>query len=229
MDVRKDYVQALAIAKKGAKEFPRDVDFQYLLSKLYMLNKDLPNAQRKIDEIITKAPDYKDAYMLAANIQLARNNENGALLYINKGIGRFGKDRDLRMKKLNIYQAAGNYNLADAQADSLLYYFGNDKTTVNTYINYRNEAGTYFFKAGNMTRASMEFEKVLEVDPRNKQALDARINTKLQSGDRESSLAMINMALIKEPNSYELLLKKAGILQELKTFPRSHRSPAGGS
>lgn len=221
MEVRKDYVKALAIAKKGAKEYPRDVDFQYLLSKLYMLNKDLPNAQRKIDEIITKAPDYKDAYVLAANIQLARNNENGALLYINKGIGRFGKDRDLRTKKLDIYQAAGNHNLADIQADSLLYFFGNDKTAVNTYINYRNEAGAYFFKAGNMTRASMEFEKVLEVDPKNKQALDANINTKLQSGDRESSLAMINMALIKEPNSYELLLKKAGILQELKRYPEA--------
>lgn len=221
MEVRKNYAKALELAREAAKAYPRDVDFQYLLGQLYLQTKDLPRAQKKVDEIIEKAPDYKDAYLLAANIQLARSNENAALFYINKGIVRFNRDKSLRLKKMDIYQAAGNYNLASVQADSLLYYFGNDKAIVTTYINYRNENAAYFMKAGNMSKASAEFAKVLEIDPRNKIAMEGNINTKLQSGDLESSLAIVNAALIKDPGSYELLLKKTGMLQELRRYPEA--------
>ncbi len=221
LEGRKDYAKALELARKGAKEFPRNADFQYLLGRIHLLNKDYDKAQSRADEIINKAPEYRDAYLLAADIQLARSNENGALFYINKGIGRFGRDKDLRLKKMNIYQAAGNYTMAGVQADSLLYYFGNDKTVVTTYINYRNETGAFYLKAGNMSKASAEFQKVLDIDPRNKQAFDGNMNTKLQSGDLESSLAIVNTALVKEPNAYDLLWKKTGLLQELKRYPEA--------
>ncbi|PSK93184.1 tetratricopeptide repeat protein [Taibaiella chishuiensis] len=221
LEGRKDYAKALELARKGAKEFPRNADFQYLLGRIHLLNKDLQKAQSRADEIIDKAPEYRDAYLLGADIQLARSNENGALFYINKGLNRFGRDKELRLKKMVIYQAAGNYTMAGMQADSLLYNFGNDRNVVATYINYRNETGAYYMKAGNMSKAAAEFQKVLEIDPKNKTAFDGNMNTKLQSGDLESSLAIVNTALVRDPNAYDLLWKKIGLLQELKRYPEA--------
>lgn len=221
MNGRNNYPYALSLAQTAVKYYPNDVDFQFLLGRLYMLNRDTLGAERKMDEIIAKVPSYKDAYPAAANIQLAKGNRGKALHYLNMGIQRFPRDRDLRLKKLALYAAAGNYRDGNLQADSLISSFPRDTGVVNSYINYHNEAGTYYLKRGDLAGANREFNLVLTIDPNNKDALSGNLSALMQSGNDQNSLAFINEVLLHQPDSYELLKKKLGLLQDMRRYPEA--------
>lgn len=221
MDVNRDYPKALTLAKAAVRDFPQDSDFRFLLGRLYYLNRDLANAERKMDEVITKTPEYKDAYVTAANIQLAKNDARKALIYLNQGQARFGTDREIRIKKLSVYQYYGQYHDGGIYADSLINLFSRDTTIKRAYVDYRLETGNAYLKRGLTEMANAEFAKAVEVAPDNKEALGGVFDARMKSGDKQSSLNFINSMLIRQPNSYDLLMKKAGILQDMKQYPEA--------
>lgn len=221
MDINKDYKKALSLSRSAADQYPDNVDFRFLLGRAYLLNSDYQNAQRVLDEVVKKAPGYKDAYIAAANVQLAQDKGDEALKYINKGLDRFGSDRDLRIKKLSVYQRFNNYEAAGRQADTLLDRHVNDPIATRTFIDYHNEAAAYYQKSGNSILASREYSRVLEIDPKNQEATRGLMNSQLLSGDAQNSLNVINRALLDQPNNYEFLMKKTGLLGEMKRYPEA--------
>lgn len=221
MDVSRNYPKALSLSRSAVEQYPANVDFRFLLGRSYLLNNDLKNAQLVLEDIINKEPSYKDAYIAAANVQLAQQKNSEALRYVNQGLSRYNRDRDLRIKKLTIYQNLRNYDEASRQADTLLSFHRNDAAAIRTFIDYHNDAATYYHKAGNSALAAREYNRVLEIDPQNIEATKGLMNAQLQSGDVQNSLNVINRALLEQPNSYEFLMKKVGILQEMKKYPEA--------
>lgn len=221
MDISKDYKKALSLSRSAVEQYPSNVDFRFLLGRSYLLNGDFRNAQLVLDDIIKREPAYKDAYIAAANVQLAQQKNGEALQYVNKGLARFYRDRDLRIKKISIYQNLKNYDEAGRQADTLLSFHRNDAAAIRIFTDYHNEAAVYYQKAGNSVLAIREYSRVLEVDPQNMEATKGLMNTQLQAGDAQNSLNVINRALLDQPDSYEFLMKKTGVLQEMKRYPEA--------
>lgn len=219
MDVRHNYPEALRLSKLGVEQYPTDIDFHFLLGRAYLLNKEPDKAQHQLDKVIDKSPGYRDAYLFSANVQMARSKGYNAIRYINMGLARFPADRDLRLKKLNIYQAIGDFTAADQQADSLKRLFTRDTLVNREYINYHNETGLYFLRMGNTVAAQRHFERVLDLAPRNAEALQGVMGVRSRSGDVQSTLNTVNAALFQNPRSYDLLIKKLGLLQEMKRYP----------
>ncbi len=221
MDVNRNYTKALSLSRSAVEQFPNDVDFRFLLGRSYLLNNDLKNSQLVLDDIIKKAPNYKDAYIVGANVQLAAKKGNEAMRYINKGLARFNRDRDLRIKKLSIYQTYNNYDEANRQADTLLAHHRNDAASVRAFIDYHNEAARYYQKMGNVSLAVREYNRVLEIDPKNQEATKGSMTAQFQIGDGQNSLNVINRALTEQPDNYEFLMKKVAVLQEMKRYPEA--------
>lgn len=221
IEVRRNYPKALELSKLAAGAFPDDIDFRFLLGRTYFLNNQLDKAQEQLDKVIAQSPGYKDAYTSSANVQLGRNKGYNAIRYINMGLSRFPRDRDLHLKKLNIYQSIGDFIAGDQQADTLRRIFPRDTAAARAYTNYHNESGTYLLKAGNLPAAARHFEQVLLVAPKNGIAEEGILAAKMKSGDDQGTLNTVNAGLQQEPGSYELLMKRLGLLQELKRYPEA--------
>ena len=186
MDVNHNYAKALALAKDASRDFPRDADFRFLLGRLYYLNRDFANAERKLDEVITKTPEYKDAYITAANIQLAKNDGTRALQYLNKGQARFGGDREIRIKKLSVYQSYEQYQQGDLYADSIINLYYRDTMVKRVYVDYYLQTGNAFLKRGLTEMANRAFAKAVQVAPENKDVLSGVLDARMKSGDKQS-------------------------------------------
>ncbi|MDP4292256.1 MAG: tetratricopeptide repeat protein, partial [Bacteroidota bacterium] len=221
IDVRKDYKQAIELCKKGIKDYPNDVDFLFLYGKACLMNQDPARAQKAVAEILQKAPQYKDAYLLGANIQLVRRNNPAASELVSKGLSRFPGDRDLGLKKLDILKSGGSYWSADNHAVRLLQMFPKDPVVFEACVNYYNSAGNAYLRQGNYTKAAMEFDKVLEMSPANPEALRGNLTVKTRSGDNCNSLSAINRALSEHPGAHEFLMKKVTLLQGMKRYPEA--------
>jgi len=224
MNVRQDYVKALSIAKAAAKDYPRNVDFQFLMAKLYLLNKDSVRGERKLTEIITKVPTYKDAYLTAASLYVAKGNEQKALNILDKGLDRYPGEYQMLAKKLDILALTRDYANADKQADRLLRTFPKDSSVLKKYVDYHNEAGNYYLKHGGLDKAFSQFEMALGTSPRNTQAIEGSLSAILLQGNDQNSLAFINQLLAKHPESYELWMKKLGLLQQMRRYPEALES-----
>jgi YaiO family outer membrane protein len=221
MDVNHNYAKALSMAKDAAKDFPQDADFRFLLGRLYYLNRDYNNAEKKLDEVINKTPEYRDAYLAAANVQLAKGNNSKALQYLNKGQSKFKYDKDIRAKKLAVYQSYGLYQIGDLYADSLISMFYRDTMIKRAFVDYRVQTGNAFLKNGLTEAANREFSKAIQVAPENQIVLSSLLDARMKSGDKQSSLNFINSMLLRQPDNYDLLMKKTSILQELHQYPEA--------
>jgi len=221
MDVNRNYAKALSMAKDAAKAFPQDADFRFLLGRLYYLNKDYNNAEKVLDEVMRKTPEYKDAYLAAANVQLAKGSSSKALQYLNNGQAKFRYDKDIRAKKLAVYQTYGLYQLGDLYADSLISIFYRDTMIKRMYVDYRIQTGNVFLKKGLTEAANREFAKAVQVSPEDQTVLSGLLDARMKSGDKQSSLNFINSMLLRQPDNYDLLMKKTGILQELHQYPEA--------
>lgn len=217
-DVNHNYDKALRMVIDAAKKYPDEADFRYLLGRLYYLNNNLSKAEVVLDDVIKNAPDYRAAYVMIATVELALKQPAKAFYYLNLGQKRFPRDYPIRNKKLSIYQAAGQYRQADMYADSLITLFPRDTSIRRLYINYRVEAGTIYLKQGLSTLAKAEFDKVLAIDPQNRDASQGVLNGLVKSGDNQNSLNFVNSQLIQNPKSYDLLMKKIGLLQDEKQY-----------
>lgn len=217
----RNYATALNMAKAASRDFPADADFRFLLGQLYYLNNDVVNAEKKIEEVLRKTPEYKDAYLTAANIQIAKGNTAAAIQHLNTGQARFNRDIPIRAKKLAIYQSTHSYFQGNLFADSLINLFPRDTAARRAFVDYRLETGNDYLKQNFTGQAEREFAKAIEVAPENKEIQDGIFAASLQSGDKQNSLNFINSILAKQPNSYTHLLKKIGILQEMKQFPEA--------
>jgi len=221
MDVKKNYSQALTLSRSAVEQYPADIDFRFLLGRAYLLNNDLNNAQRAIDDVIKRSPGYKDAYIAGANIQIAKRNAAEAMRYVNRGLAKYNRDRDLRMKKMSLFAMYNNYEEAGKQADTLLAAHQSDPLVIRAFIDYKNEAALHYQKAGNIVMAIREYNRVLEIDPRNQVAIQGNLTAQMQVGDGQNSLNVINRVLVGQPDSYEFLMKKIAVLQEMKRYPEA--------
>jgi len=213
-----NYKQAIEISKQALAKQPDMTDQQLLLGRLYMLTGRNDLARKYVKQVLAAAPRYRDAYFYAINIELSEKKYEEAACYADEGLGYFPNDHDLMLKKLSVLDASANFYKGDAYATTLLNTYPEDTTVRNAYTGHYLLSGNYFRARGNNNLARSSYEKALLMEPDNEEATTAITNMYIRSGNLSPALEQVNTALAGNPSSYELLMRKLSLLQDMHSY-----------
>ena len=214
----KHYQKAINMCSKGIEISPKNLDIYLLRGRAYSLEGKIDSARADLNHVIDKNPKYRDAYIYLVNMEAIACNYIQAIEYADMGLKYYPNDRDLLLKKLDVYNKEGDWMESNKLADYLFDRFSNDPYIRTIYLDYKLTLARQYSHKGYIEIAKRAYEAVLEQDPLNKEALQAVYNLDVRSGNYASSLAFTNRALQATPNSYEFLMKKVGILDAMTRY-----------
>ncbi len=214
----KHYQKAIYMCNKAIDISPKNLDIHLLLGHAYSLAGKIDSARIELNYVINRNPRYRDAYIYLVNMEDLACNYLQALEYADMGLKYFPNDRDILLKKLNIYVKMGDWMESNRLADYLFDRFSADPYIRSVYLDYKLAVARQYSHRGYIEIAKRAYEAVLEQDPLNKEALSAIFALDVRSGNYESSLAYTNRALTSTPNSYEYLMKKVSILEAMARY-----------
>jgi tetratricopeptide (TPR) repeat protein len=215
---RKNYPKAIELAKKAVERYPNNVDYNLLLGRLYVLTRDYKRARPYIIKVLDKSPKYRDAYFYAINIELGEGNPTQAIGYCNRALMRFPDDLEFNVKKLSILDADKKFTAGNALAEDIIRKYPDRQTAQNAWVAHHEEAGKYYRDKGLLTQARYHFEQALKIAPDNQDAVNYLAGLNVRTGDHRSALEQVNLALASNPTSYDLLMRKMALLQEMHQY-----------
>jgi len=116
------YAKAIEFYEKLAQILPQDSDVQYSLARLYDDTGSLEKAQSYYDRLLSRDPKNVDALLHMGTLENRRNNPQGSLDYLNRGLTiavQLGNDEE----KAAILDAIGNtYNILNKQDEAIRSY-----------------------------------------------------------------------------------------------------------
>jgi len=212
------YSEALPYAKKAADEFPKNPDYNLLLGKIYIQINKPQLARPYIVRTLSANSNYKDAYLLAINMELASGNTNQAIAYANRALIKYPNDLDFSIKKLAVFDQAHNYPAGDAVALSILETYPNNEKAKNAWTAHFEGAGNYYKSKGMMDQAQRAFAEAMKIAPNNKEVSNQFTTISMKTLTPQEALQQVNNALVTEPRNYDLLMKKLGLLQDMHEY-----------
>ncbi|MBN8718778.1 MAG: tetratricopeptide repeat protein [Sediminibacterium magnilacihabitans] len=215
---QKNYTAAIRYAKSGLANRSGDVDLLFLLGKAYMLRGNADSARPVLRRVVVNQPKYRDAYLLIINLEMQDKHPEEALCFADDALYYFPYDREFMLKKMAALDAGHDRKSADKWADGLYDRYYNDSSILRFYINYKLENARRYLKNGNIPRAHYNYDKVLEEDPVNKEAIDALYSLELRKSNKQAALDLTNRMLGTDPRSYTYLLQKVSLLEEMKRY-----------
>jgi cellulose synthase operon protein C len=214
----KHYQRAVSLLDQAVNISPKNLDIHLMLGRAFGLAGKIDSARQELNYVIQKNPKYRDAYIYLVNIETVACNYQQALEYADMGLKYYPNDRDLLLKKLDIYSKQGDWIESTKLADYLFERYSTDSYIRSVYLDYKLTLARQYSHRGYIEIAKRAYESVLEQDPLNKEALQAVYSLDVRSGNYESSLAYTNRALQSSPNSYEFLMKKISILDAMSRY-----------
>ena len=214
----KHYQKAINMCNKAIDISPHNLDIHLLLGRAYSLAGKVDSARTELNYVIEKNPKYRDAYIYLVNMEAVACNYLQALEYADMGLKYFPNDRDLLLKKLDIYNKEGDWIESNRLAEYLFDRYSTDAYIRSVYLDYKLTLARQYAHRGYIEISKRAYEAVLEQDPLNKEALQAVFALDVRAGNYESSLAFTNRALQSTPNSYEFLMKKISILDAMSRY-----------
>ncbi len=214
----KHYQKAINLCNKAKDISPHNLDIHLLLGRAFSLAGKIDSARQELNYVIEKNPKYRDGYIYLINLESQACNYLQALEYADLGLKYFPIDRDILLKKLDIYLKEGDWMEANKMADFMYERFSTDAYIRSVYLDFKLSLARQYSRRGYIEIAKRAYEAVLEQDPMNKEALQSVFALDVRSGNYESSLDYVNRALQATPNSYEFLKKKVSILDEMSRY-----------
>lgn len=212
------YDKAIRLSQEALKAQPDFIDQQLLLARLYMLTKQYDLSRKYIKEVLAKNPHYRDAYYYAINVELTTGKYAEAECYTDEALSYFPGSPEFMLKKLGILNLQHKVYRGNELAETLLNKYPEDTTVRNAYIEHYLLSGKYYQQLGNSGMARQSYDRVLLVDPRNQEAREANLGVALKGGNYQSALEQVNDELAAHPGSYDLLMHKLGILQDMHAY-----------
>ncbi|SEW41025.1 tetratricopeptide repeat protein [Chitinophaga arvensicola] len=212
------YDKAIALSQQALKAQPDFIDQQLLLARLYMLTKQYDLSRKYVKEVLAKNPQYRDAYYYAINVELTTGKYAEAECYADEALSQFPGSREFMLKKLGILDMQHKVYRGNELAETVLNKYPEDTTVRNAYVEHYLLSGKYYQQLGNSGMARQSYDRVLLVEPRNQEAREASLGVALKGGNYQSALEQVNDELLAHPGSYDLLMRKLGILQEMHAY-----------
>lgn len=214
----RNYRIAISLAREGLRLRDNFMDLHLLIGKLYTITKNYDSARYHIKYVISNDPRYKDAYFYAINIEASTNKYEEALCFVDDALYFFPNDKEFLLKKLSLLQQTRRTYQSILMADKILDKYPSDAKVIMAFVEHKLVLGRYYMQRGILTQARIHFENALAADPSNREALNALYNIEIRSGNYQAALNRVNYALIRNPNSYDLLMSKVGIQQSMHAY-----------
>lgn len=215
------YQKAIALSQQALKVRPGFTDQELLLGRLYMLTGNFPAARQYVHKVIKESPNYRDAYLYAVNIEMLTRQYAQAERYVNDALKQFPGDKEFMLKRLSILDVTERFQGGNVFAENLLETFPGDTTVRKAYVGHYLMAGHFYRQRGIPSLAEQHYEKALAMQPGNQEATSAITNMYLRSGSYERALEQVNAQLAVNPASYDLLMHKLGLLQDMHNYPEA--------
>src|SRR5690606_22921502 len=134
-----------------------------------------------------------------------------ALQQVNNALVTQPRNYDLLMKKLGLLQDMHEYSDANKVLRDLTTYYPGDAKVRSLNLELKMEASQYY----EHTDPYVLYQSVLDVNPGNQEALNKLISISMDRGVYRNALDWINKGLTSRPDDFELLSKKADVLEIL--------------
>lgn len=215
---QQNYAKAIELAKKAVDENPRNMDYNLLLGRLYIMTKQYAQARPLVVKVLDRSPKYKDAYLSAIAMEIGAQDLPQALHYANEGIEHFPNDRAFAIKKLSILDADKKFVQGDSVTEQLLNNNPGNADVTKQAIEHYRMAGVHFKNMGYLAESKSYFKKIQKIAPDNKDAMAALTGLGIQTEDYPAAMQQIAAGLSVNPTSYDLLMKKLSLLQEMHRY-----------
>lgn len=214
----RQYPKAIALCNKALDISPKNLDIRLLLGRAYALAGKIDSARIELNKVIEKNPKYRDAYIYLINMETVACNYVQAIEYADMGLKYFPNDRDILLKKLDVYNKEGNTIESNKLSEYLFDKYSSDPFIRTVYVEYKLTLARQYAHKGYIDMAKRAYEAVLEQEPTKAEALEAVYNLDVRSGNYQSSLSFVNRALQADPTSKVFLFKKVGILEAMYRY-----------
>jgi|GEM_PF-1601888 len=210
---KNNFAKATEYCLTGLKKTPMDMDLKEYLGKCYLETGKLDQARITLLDVLRKSPDRDDARRYMITIESLAKRNASAICYVNELLETNPYDKDLWLKKVNLYRELHNNVEAEKSISRLLQIFPNDPGVRNTYQTIVKENASTSLKKENLEEAAMQYQNALLTSKRDPEMFDNLINTQIKLGDYHEALNSTNKALFFMPNHAGFLGKKASILE----------------
>jgi len=216
----KDTARSLTLLNSSIAINNNHVDAKVLLAKICFNTRRYEQAIRISVDVIQHFPKYRDVYYYVIGGYINTGDNVRALSYTDAALNQFGSDKEFMLKKLGLLDALGRFTDGDALANYLYkIYWLDEKVQAACSYHYFVKAGWILKSKNDVVSAKGSFDMALKINPENK---DARIGEeKLLYNNKELMLDQLNAELEKDSTSYELLMHKLGVLQEMRRYAES--------
>lgn len=170
---------------------------RYLLGVAYSEIGNLQRAESELKSCVNADPGFLDAYIALAQMMLARGNPKESLQYSRIAMERAPDRPELALLTGNAYADMGQY--ANAEKSFQAYVTAMPHSTEGL-----NRLGLLNIAQHRGQEAIQYFEKALQLDPTDYEALDGIISTLILSGAKDKATQRINAELARQ-SSPELL------------------------
>jgi YaiO family outer membrane protein len=221
------YSAAATLAEKLWQRSPsadlkaRVVALNIASGREYMRDQQYNLATIAFEKALAIAPDNREALDNLVNNYIAQKDNAQALLVLNKALTYYPADDLLLLKKSSILADLGRYEEAAVITAALARKHPDDPRFAATFTEQRLTAGRLFMQAEEYDLAKEQYIQVLQQDPKNVDALNYMINLESATGQLDSAIMYADQALQYNPGNRDLLLKKAGVLDNLKRYQES--------
>ena len=212
---------AISYSVDGIKKEPANMDLHALLGKAYLLKGDLDNARTELLFVLKVQPRNWDAKRNLISVEYQSGRYSAALANINEFLIHAPYDHEMWIKKISIYEFKGHRHEAERLANRLYAIFPLDSAAKRLHSYYILNKASESVKTGNLSKAKEDLRNALDDDPNNLDANIQYINTLIKNGNKEEALSAIESSIGRFPGNSYFILKKLGILEELKRYPEA--------
>lgn len=213
--------QALALHQLKPKDKRYEnllVDVKTIYAKNLMAVDDYDGAREEYRTILKYQPKNTDALNGMINLESGSERYDSALYYADLALLYQPNDRELLLKKSSVLEAKQQYIEAYTITGSLMQRYPYNSKIKQTHIEQLLASGGAYNKRLEYDSALAEFYKVLEINPRDSNALNYSSNILSEKNENDSALNLINKALYYYPGNELFTFKRAVMLEKKKEY-----------
>ena len=201
--------EALQLAQKAATGAPQSAVAQFVLGEVHQRRGEQEDALKGFNDAIGVNPRFTPAAVAAADIELARGHVDASLEHALAARRIDPQNGEARIAVVRALLAKRDISGATNDVKSLLTDF--PRLPVVHVL-----AGHLMLLKENGGEAAREFDRALEIEPANLEALTGRVTTDVLLKQPAAARDRLNKTLAQYPNSPDLLLLAARLENTLR-------------
>ncbi|MGO8927538.1 MAG: tetratricopeptide repeat protein [Limisphaerales bacterium] len=206
--------KAIAEFERMSKIYDRSPQVHYQLALAHLLGNDPAKASQSLNQALLLQPDFDDAILLQARINIAREEIDSAISALTELLQRQPKLPQAHLELAAAYRAKGDLEAALATYRRLgEIYPKNPETPLLS--------GLVYLQQNQKEEARKAFARTLELAPSSLQALECLVDLDIMDQQFPAALERVQKALEQDPKSAGLQLLLAKIFAAQKKIDQA--------